>query len=68
MLMNPNNNERAEWARMSRALPLGHARNVYATAAASISNMRLVDFDWLQAAYRDWLVFGVIPEFDSGIK
>lgn len=64
MLMHPTDHERAEWARMARALPLGPARNRYATAAQpdASPNLRLIDFDELQTGYRAWLVFGEIPQ------
>lgn len=67
MLMTPSDIERAEWARMARALPIGPARNTYATIAkpACAPNMRLVDFDFFQAAYREWLVFNVVPVFPA---
>lgn len=64
LLMHPTDHERAEWARMSRALPLGPVRNRYATVALpdASPSMRLIDYDELQSGYRAWLVFGDIPQ------
>lgn len=62
-LVTPSAIERAEWARMSRALPLGNARNTYATIALPecVPNLRIADFDHFQEVYREWLVFNITP-------
>ena len=62
-LMTPTDHERTEWARMSRAMPLGNARNTYAGLAASRDQIRLDCYDYFMHAYREWLVFNIIPEF-----